>query len=155
MSLKDNKKRPINLEENGRIFPSWVMHNFKKYVLPEIVRKEGEDPCNEQVSNELTTYQKFVGSYLSYESSFKDLLIYHGLGSGKTVTVINVYNILYNYTPKWNVVLIIPAALRNDPWMRDIKNWLEKENYEKRLSNIVFVHYDSPFADRDFLEKVK
>jgi superfamily II DNA or RNA helicase len=151
----DVDKNYLFLEENGRIFPTWVMQNFKKYILPAIIRKEGEDPCNEKIENELTTYQQFVGSYLDYRSPFKDLLVYHGVGSGKTVTLINIYNILYNYTPKWNVFLIIPAALRNDPWLKDMKNWLQKENYEERLKNIVFVHYDSPFADRDFLEKIK
>jgi len=145
----------ISLEENGRLFPLWIMKNFKKYVLPEIIRKEGEDPCNEKISNELEKYQQFVGSYLDYRSPFRDLLVYHGLGSGKTVTSINVYNILYNYTPKWNVVLLIKASLKNDPWLKDIRNWLQKENYEDRLKNIVFVNYDSPFADRDFLDKIK
>ena len=145
----------ISLEENGRLFPLWIMKNFKKYILPEIIRKEGEDPCNEQISNELEKYQQFVGSYLDYRSPFKDLLVYHGLGSGKTVTSINVYNILYNYTPKWNVVLLIKASLKNDPWLKDIGNWLQKENYEDRLRNIIFVNYDSPFADRDFLDKIK
>jgi len=155
MNLQDNKSNKITLEENGRIFPLWVMQNFKKYLLPEIIRKDGEDPCNEKITNELTMYQKFISSYLDYRSPFKDLLVYHGVGSGKTVTVINVYNILYNYTPKWNIFIILPAALRDDPWLRDIKNWLKKENYEDRFTNIVFVHYDSPFADKDFLEKIR
>jgi superfamily II DNA or RNA helicase len=148
-------KQDIILQENGRIFPLWIMQNFKKYILPEIIRREGEDPCNEKLADELTLYQKFIGSYLDYRSPFKDILVYHGLGSGKTVTMINVYNILYNYTPKWNVFLIIPAALKNDPWIRDISNWLTKENYESRFSNFTFVHYDSPFADKDFLDKIK
>jgi hypothetical protein len=32
---------------------------------------------------------------------------------------------------------------------------MTKENFDQRLANIVFIHYDSPFADRDFLDKVK
>ena len=92
---------------------------------------------------------------MDYRSPFKDLLVYHGVGSGKTVTIINIYNILYNYTPKWNVFLIIPASLRNDPWLKDIQNWLQKDNYDERFKNFTFVHYDSPYADRDFLDKIK
>ena len=145
----------INLQQNGRIFPSWVMENFKKYILPEIVRKDGEDPCNEKRLEGLTPYQEFVGQYLNYTSPIKELLIYHGVGAGKTNTAINVYNILFNYTPKWNIFLIIPASLHDEPWLKDLMKWMSKEDYDKRFANIIFIHYDSPFADRDFLEKVK
>ena len=148
-------KSNINLEQNGRLFPSWVMKNFKKYILPEIIRKEGEDPCNEEREKGLTLYQQFVGQYLNYQSPFKDLLIYHGVGAGKTNTMINVYNILYNYTPQWNIFLLIPASLHDDPWLKDINTWMTKDDFDKRFANIIFIHYDSPFADRDFLEKVK
>ena len=82
-------KTNINLEQNGRIFPNWIMKNFKKYVLPQIVRKEGEDPCNETgPTNKITTYQEFIGKYLDYRSPFKEILLYHGVGAGKTVSVI-------------------------------------------------------------------
>ena len=148
-------KSIINLEQNGRVFPFWVIENFKKYILPEIIYKQGEDPCNEKRLDGLTLYQEFVGNFLNYQSPFKDILLYHGVGSGKTNTAINIYNILFNYTPKWNIFLLIPAALHDDPWLKDIKHWMKKDNYEQRFSNIIFIHYDSPFADRDFLEKVK
>lgn len=148
-------KSNLNLEQNGRIFPSWVMDNFKKYILPEVIRKEGEDPCNEKRAEGLTLYQQFVGQFLNYQSPFKDMLVYHGVGAGKTNTAINVYNVLFNYTPKWNIFLLIPASLHDDPWLKDIRRWMTKENFEQRFANIIFIHYDSPFADRDFLEKVK
>jgi hypothetical protein len=100
-------------------------------------------------------YQEFVGQFLNYQSPFKDMLVYHGVGAGKTNTVINLYNILFNYTPKWNIFLLIPASLHDDPWLKDLKVWMTKDNFEQRFANIIFIHYDSPFADRDFLEKVK
>ena len=145
----------IDLTINGRIFPSWVLMNFKKYQLPEILRKEGEDPCKETFKKELNKYQEFIGQFLNYKSPFKDILVYHGLGSGKTVTAINLYNVLFNYTPKWNVFLLIPASLKNDPWLKDLKEWIKDKEKKKRMDNIYFIHYDSPFADRDFLEIVK
>jgi superfamily II DNA or RNA helicase len=150
-----SKEGNINLETNGRLFPSWLLLNFKKYELPEILRREGDDPCNEKIVKELTTYQQFLGQYLNYRSPFRDVLIFHGLGSGKTVSAINIYNVLYNYTPKWNVFLLIKASLKDDPWMKDLNEWIGTQDRDNKMGNIKFIHYDSPFADRDFLETVK
>ena len=149
------KEQNMNLEINGRLFQSWILLNFKSYELPEILRNNDEDPCDEKIKQELTTYQKFLGQYLNYRSPFRDILIYHGLGSGKTVSAINIYNVLYNYTPKWNVFILIKASLKDDPWMKDLNTWIDASDKTNRMNNIKFIHYDSPFADRDFLESVK
>jgi SNF2 family DNA or RNA helicase len=148
----------IDLKVNGRLFPLWILSNFKKYALPPIERKDGEDPCNKKSSgdvHELRQYQAFIGSILDYRSIYHDALVYHGLGAGKTVAAINVYNILYNYNPAWNVFILIKASLKDDPWLKDLKEWLPKDNYEERMSNIKFVHYDSPTADKSFLNAIK
>jgi len=151
--------KTIDLKVNGRLFPLWILKNFKKYKLPDIIRKKGEDPCEknekQKLINELTTYQKFIGQFLNYRSPFKDILLYHGMGSGKTVSAINVYNILYNYTPKWNIFILIPASLHNEPWLKDLNKWIKHTDKTQRMSNIHFIHYDSPFADRVFLETIK
>ena len=48
---KGDKNR-IELKVNGRIFPLWVVKNFKKYTLPDIIRGKDEDPCQEKISFE-------------------------------------------------------------------------------------------------------
>lgn len=151
----DYNNKYIDLDVNGKLFPTWVMANFKKFKLNPIERKLGEDPCKIKTKKELRRYQDFLGKYLDYKSPYRDILIYHGLGSGKTVSAINIYNILYNYTPGWNVYLLIKASLRNSPWMEDIKEWLKNDDKENRFNNIIFVHYDSPTADRQFIEATK
>ena len=148
--------KEINLLNNGRLFPSWVLANFKKYKLEPLYRDANKDPCQQtKMKKELHLYQKFLSAYLSYNSPFKDLLIYHGYGSGKTVSAINIYNVLFNHTPNWNLFILIKAALKDDPWMRDLNDWLGKDDNKKRWGNIHFIHYDSPIADRQFLEIVK
>lgn len=147
-----------DLKVNGRLFPLWILANFKKYALPPIERKDGEDPCNKKSSGdvqELRSYQAFIGSILDYRSPYHDALVYHGLGAGKTVAAINVYNILYNYNPSWNIFILIKASLRDDPWLKDLKQWIPKDNYEERMANIKFVHYDAPNADKSFLNAIK
>ena len=32
-----SKSQNINLENNGRLFPLWVLSNFKDYEIPEII----------------------------------------------------------------------------------------------------------------------
>lgn len=151
------KNKYINFKTNGRLFPTWVVRNFKNYKLPEIIKRDDEDPCkpSSKTNLEMHKYQKFLTKYMSYNSPYKDILLYHGLGSGKTATAINIYNALYNHNPAWNVFILIKAVLKDQTWMVDLERWLEKEDKEHRMKNIYFVHYDSPTANKQFMEKVR
>lgn len=153
----DNKNQYVELLTNGRLFPTWILSNFKKYKLPEILMGS-DDPCsqkNKTISERLRQYQLFVSKFLDYRSPFKDILIYHGLGSGKTATAINIYNTLYNYNSSWNVFILVKAALHKSTWLPELKKWLSEEEKEHRMRNIIFVHYDSPFANKEFIEATR
>lgn len=153
---KRNKDKYIDLKINGRLFPSWVLANFKSYKLPDIVKTDiNDDPCFRKSKLELRRYQLFLSKYLDFNSPFRNILIYHGVGSGKTASTINIYNMLYNYTPGWNVYLLIKAALKNHPWISDLKTWLHEEEKNYRFENIKFVSYDAPNADKAFMDAVK
>ena len=154
---EDQKEKNVypNFKINGRLFPIWILKNFAKYKLPDIIRKDDEDPCQIKTKIELRKYQEFIGSYLDYKSPYHDILLYHGLGSGKSATAINVYNVLYNATSGWNVYLIIKASLHDNPWETDLKKFLGSQDYAHRYSNIKWVHYDSPYADREFFDLIK
>src|SRR5438552_9718210 len=78
---KRKDEQYVNLKINGRLFPTWILANFSRYKLPEIFL-DGSDPCNNiKMSAELRKYQEFLGKYLDYNSPYRDILIYHGLGS--------------------------------------------------------------------------
>lgn len=145
----------MDLRINGNLFPLWILKNFKKYKLPPFIYDSESDLCvvdkkNEKIVKQLKAYQEFISAYLNPKTGFRDILIYHGLGSGKTVSAINVYNMLYNYSKEWNVFIIIKASIEVSPWLKDIHNWLTVES-----PNIFFIHYDSPNADINFLNAVK
>ncbi len=145
----------VDLKINGRLFPSWILLNFKEYKLPQSIRIEGDDPCTKTKTKlQLRKYQEFISAFLDYKSPYKEMLLYHGLGSGKTAATINLMNILYNYTPYWNIFILIKASIRGD-WVDEIKTWLAKDEYNKRMENIKFIHYDSPYADKNFLDAIK
>lgn len=133
------------------------MANFKNYKLPEIMRKDNEDPCASVGSGklEIRKYQEFLTKFLDYRSPYRDMLIYHGLGSGKTATAINIYNMLYQYSPAWNVFVLLKATLKDYPWLSDLDKWLPEDEKEFRMKNIIFISYDSPIADKQFLDAVK
>lgn len=155
MSRTEQKHQYVDLKTDGRMLPSWLLDNFRKYELPEIIKKEGVDPCNNRDRKvELRRYQKFIAKYLDFNSIHRSMLVYHGLGSGKTATAINVYNALYNYTPGWNVFILIKASLKGG-WLADIQRWLSKDEYKFRYKNIIFVNYDSPRADKKFMEELQ
>ena len=90
MSVKESKRhnKYIDLRINGKLFPSWILANFKEYQLPEIIR--GADPCNETIKLELRKYQLFLGKYLDFNSSYRDILLYHGLGFESTFSTLSL-----------------------------------------------------------------
>jgi superfamily II DNA or RNA helicase len=152
---EDIKTKYVDLKTNGRLFPIWMMSNFKKFKLPERI-VSNDDPCQQtRIKLELKKYQVFLSKYLDYNSPYTDLLIYHGLGSGKTATAINIYNMLYNYTPGWNVFILLRATLKNHPWMSELQTWLSEDEKKYRMDNIIFISYDSPIADKSFMEAIQ
>jgi len=155
--MSQNKKysKYVDLKTNGRLFPSWIVANFSKYKLPEVMKDPNVDKCNMAVEKEsLKAYQVFISKFLDYNGPYRDLLIYHGLGSGKTASTINVYNVLYNSTPGWNVFLLLKATLKNN-WLNELNKWLQEEDKQFRMENIKFISYDAPNADKSFMDAVK
>jgi len=168
MSFSHTENQYIDLKNNGRLFPTWILHNFKKYKLPKVIRAAGEDPCKTIKSNseekiKLRQYQEFMGAYLDPHGPYNEILLYHGLGSGKTATSVNMLNIMYNYDHNINVIILIKASLRDDPWMTDLQRFIHRDPSEEKedlrnvgaFKNIHFVHYDSPFADKGFTDLMK
>ena len=136
----------LNLQVNGRLFPSWILQNFKKYHLEEIKRTVGSDPCAvKEEQQTLRKYQEFVSKFMDYRSPYKSIMLYHGLGSGKTATSIATYNALYNFSSLWNVFILIKATLENKPWIEDLNRWLNQdEKITKEMkSNIKFIKVKS------------
>jgi hypothetical protein len=74
---------------------------------------EEEDLCRQRGgpsnSRELFTYQKLVRDYLLMDTPYRGLLLYHGLGSGKTCSSIAVSESLMS-TKK--VYILLPASLQ-------------------------------------------
>ena len=142
----------FNFLTNGKIFPIWILHHFKEYKL-DLINDLNLDPCKKKQVLEIDLYKKFIGEYLN-KTNMKDILIYHGLGTGKTATAINIYNILYNKDNNINCIILIKKSLKNDPWLNSLNIWLN-DNKEEKFKNIYWIFYDSPKADITFFDTIK
>lgn len=98
-------------EFNSKIASKKEFHTtqYDDYQLKQ-VEEESERLCNMKM--ELSPHQIFVRNFLSTETPYKGLLLFHGLGSGKTCSAITIceeyrlQNIHYN---KDNRILIIAS----------------------------------------------
>lgn len=105
---------------NRKAFSDSITRIFLKYrkanVDPLDTANSEEDLCKKQGdmsrnSTELFEYQKIVRDYLILESPYRGLLLYHGLGSGKTCSSIAVAESLLS-TKK--VYILLPASLQDN-----------------------------------------
>ena len=103
---------------NRKAFADSIVRIFLKYknkvIDPLDLADNEEDLCKRQGdmsrnSRELLEHQKIVRDYLLNETPYRGLLLYHGLGSGKTCSAIAVAESLLS-TRK--VVVLLPAALQ-------------------------------------------
>jgi len=155
-SYKDKRDKYVDLRINGRLFNSYILANYKKYKIPELAQTDSdEDPCFKKSKTELKNYQMFISKYLDPSSIYKNMLLYWGVGSGKGAGTINMYNVLYNYNPNINMIILLKATLKDSTWMKELRMWLQEEEKNYRMQNIYFVSYDSPTADKQFMETMR
>jgi len=155
---KKYKDKYVDLKVNGRLFPTWLLANFGiKYKLPPLEIGK-DDPCirKQDAKIELHKYQLFLTQFLNYNSIYKDILIYHKVGAGKTLSAINIVNMLLSYNPNINVFVLLKATLKKDPWEPEVNKYFASvDDGEYRKAAFKFISYDSPNAGREFLEAVK
>ena len=105
---------------NRKAFSDFVTRIFLKYrklnIAPLDTAESEEDLCKHRGdmsknSRELFEYQKIVREYLLMETPYRGLLLYHGLGSGKTCSSIAVAESLLS-TKKCYILL--PASLADN-----------------------------------------
>jgi len=102
---------------NRKAFSDSITRIFLRKNYRELPAEEDdkdEDVCLRQTNpntRELFSYQKLVRDYLLMETPYRGLLLYHGLGSGKTCTSIAVAESLLS-TKK--VYVLLPASLQKN-----------------------------------------
>jgi hypothetical protein len=138
--------------ETSRFLPDWVSKRFGEYKTLgetkdtegtcEIIRKVRDGEASETIPD-IRPYQEFVHRFMSFESPYKTMLLYHDTGTGKTRSAIALYNALYNTTPSWNVFVLTKKSLES-VWEGETKKFLERKDLPKRRAMVHFVAYNGP-----------
>ena len=91
------------------------------------IQEHGKEPdydaCKKLTSGqqqevEMYEYQKFVREYVRQASPYRGLLVYHGLGSGKTCSAIAAAEALFSVSNK-RIIVMTPFSLR-DNFIREV-----------------------------------
>ena len=99
---KISPKKWITQDKNN--FLSWINDTFKEFKLTS-------KDLERSNKKEAFRFQLFIKSYLQLDSPYRGLLIYHGLGSGKTCTSIIFAE---NLKKDKNVLVLAPASLKSN-----------------------------------------
>ena len=144
---EDIIKPPGKIEEvkddifNGVIpqrkaFIDWVNQTFYKEQIEGYKQylKNLPTPDSEEERKKIRSlkiYQYFVKQYLSIETPFRGLLVYHGLGTGKTATSVVTAEGLSKSMP---IFTFLPASLETE-FIKEVRGWgdvlfnVEKNNW--------------------------
>ena len=123
-TYEDKKKNPVQLpKQTGfipptrRAFGYFIYDKFRRYML-KAMDKLDPNACSVlgggSDAAQIYEYQKFVRDYISYMTPYRGVLVYHGLGSGKTCTAIAASEALLSSGGKKRIIVMTPFSLRKN-----------------------------------------
>lgn len=122
--VEENPGPYVNEDSKG--FTKFVATRFSSFALPPILdTKINPNACSE-MKLQTYKYQAFIREYMRQASPYRGVLVYHGLGSGKTCTSIAAAEALYGQSNK-KIIVMTPIAL--------------KENFLNEIMFCGFRHY--------------
>jgi hypothetical protein len=109
-------------KENRQIFTNFINSIFQPYL--EKINSQEEETCDSMISGDfsLLTHQEIVRDYINLYTPYTGLLLYHGLGSGKTCSSIAIAEGIKSHNvPNHKIIIMTPASLE--------KNYIEELKY--------------------------
>ena len=130
--LSEEVENPYKDKTDSPIFPIQSRLGFQKQIfrvfasfnkIPEFGKAPDFDACKKLTSGaqqqvEVYEYQKFVREYMRGASPYRGILVYHGLGSGKTCSAIAAAEALFSVSKK-KIIVMTPFSLR-DNFIREV-----------------------------------
>ena len=131
-------------QNNREIFINFINNLFEPY-REQIMNDEKEISCENSGGDfkELLIHQKVVRDYINLYTPYRGLLLYHGLGSGKTCSSIAIAEGLK--TSK-QIVIMTPASLRKN-YLEEIKNCGDPIYKKKQYWEFIDTSINPKYAD--------
>jgi len=109
-------KEDIFVPSNRRAFKQFIIQTYQAYQLPKLNAIPDPDACAKAAASskkevKAFAYQSFVRDYIQRPSPYRGVLVYHGLGSGKTCTSIAAMEALSVADDTKPVFVMTPATL--------------------------------------------
>ena len=119
---KDKTSRPIFPMQTRLGFQKQILKVYSSFIkIPELGKEPDFEACKKLGATqalEVYEYQKFVREYVRQASPYRGLLVYHGLGSGKTCSAIAAAEALFSVSKK-KIIVMTPFSLR-DNFIREV-----------------------------------
>lgn len=98
--------------EDRRGFQVYIPTYYKDFKLPALSKRINPNACNE-MTLQTYKYQAFIREFMRQASPYRGILVYHGLGSGKTCTSIATAEALYGQSNK-KIIVMTPISLQEN-----------------------------------------
>jgi len=108
------------VSQHRKAFVNWVNKDLYKKI-DSLQKKLSKDP--KSIPPSLHIYQLLVREYLSLETPYRGVLVYHGLGTGKTASAISLAEGL---STELKINTILPASLETE-FIKEIQTWGHNE----------------------------
>ena len=118
--LSSGKKSSLNYSEKRNKLNEWVLPNRTQFIeWMNSIYSESHNERRLVTEREFFAHQEFVTHYIQKNSPYRGLLLYHGLGAGKTASSVAITNGL---SSNKKIIVMLPASLRTN-YENEIKKW--------------------------------
>jgi hypothetical protein len=104
---------PSMYPQDRKGFVRAITSQYSRFSLPpRLTTKINPNACNE-MTLQTYKYQEFIREYMRQGNPYRGILVYHGLGSGKTCTAIAASEALFSQTDK-KIIIMAPSSLQQN-----------------------------------------
>ena len=143
IEVEESKEEEIFIKDKDK-YISFQRKAFINWLNSDFYRKLIES----NQDSKLNIYQEFVKDYLSLSTPYRGLLVYHGLGTGKTATAVSTAEGL---SDSMSITTLLPASLETN-FIDEVKAW--GEIYFNINNNWIFINDGDISKDGDLKKMI-